>query len=205
MFHVGMLLSGCGMYDGSEPLEVVPLLIALERARARTFCITVDGPQLHVVDHRTGDEMDGRRELAPESARLSRGRIETLDHFQPESVEALIVPGGYGVAKNLMSGFASQEEPRRIRPQVQALLQHFLDARKPLALVSLGKILLESLVADAFTESLRTELPDQVYEDPDRPVLYTPAYLVADRLGQVLPGLDALAERLLELCAEEDR
>lgn len=203
MFHVAMLLSGCGMYDGTEPHEAIPFLAAVERRGGRVFCVAPDTPQLHVVDHLDGNEMEGKRGLLQEAARLSRGKIQALGEFRAEMVDGLVIPGGYGVAKNLMTGFADAEGPRAVRPEVAALMEHFLSTGKPVSVISLGKVLLEAVVDGAFTESLRREEAGEVYEDPERPILYTPGFLVGDRLSQILPGIEALAERTLARCGEE--
>jgi enhancing lycopene biosynthesis protein 2 len=147
--------------------------------------------------------MEGERGLLQEASRLSRGKIQALGEFRPEMVDALVIPGGYGVAKNLMTGFADAEGPRDVRPEVAALVQHFLSDRKPIAVISLGKVLLEAMVDGAFTETLRREEPGEVYEDPERPLLYTPGFMAAARLSEILPGIEALAERMLARCAEE--
>jgi enhancing lycopene biosynthesis protein 2 len=200
MFDVCVLLSGCGMYDGSEPQETVLLLAAIARHGGRAVCVAPDVPQLHVVDHTTGDEMPGERGVLAEAARLGRGRVGRLEELRPEGTDALAIPGGYGVGKNLMTGFADPGARPEVRPAVRGLLEHYLEERKPVALVSLAKLLLESVVAGAFTERLRTEAPDQVYEDAERRILYTPGYLVGDRIEQVAPGIEALGRRLGEWC-----
>lgn len=203
MFDVCVLLSGCGMYDGSEPQETVLLLSALARRGARPTCVAPAVDQLHVVDHRDGEEMEGRRRVLQEAARLCRGKITDLADFHPGRTDALAIPGGYGVGKNLMTGFAEPGARPSILPAVDALLRHYLGARKPVAVLSLAKLLLESVEEEAFTGRLRTEAADRVYEDAGRRLLYTPGYLVGDRLDQIAPGIDALAERLLEMCARE--
>jgi enhancing lycopene biosynthesis protein 2 len=203
MFHVCMLLSGCGTYDGTEPHEAVAVMAEVERRGGRIFCVAPDAPLLHVVDPLDGNEMEGSRDVLRESARLSRGKIRALAEFQPGAADALVIPGGYGVAKNLMTGFADPAGRRTVLPEVQALLDHFLSEGKPVAVLSLGKILLEAAVDGAFTERLRSEEPGQIYEDEPRRLLYTPGYLVADRLAQVLPGIESLVERLLARCAED--
>ncbi len=205
MFHISMLLSGCGMYDGTEPQEALPFMATIERKGGRVFCVSPDVPLLHVVDHLDGNEMPGERSLLQESARLSRGKIQDLDAFQPGSTEALVIPGGYGVAKNLMTGFADASRAREVVPGVGTLIRHFLTERKPVAVISLGKILLEAVLEGSFTESLRREEPGEVYEDPERPILYTPGFLVGNRLADILPGIESLAERLLALCAEGEK
>ena len=190
------------MYDGSEPQETVLLLASLARHGGRAVCTAPDVAQLHVVDHRDGNEAGGNRNVAEESARLARGKVISLDEFDPGATDALVIPGGYGVGKNLMTGFAEPGAVPVVRPAVRDLVGQYLCARKPVGVISLAKLLLESLVEKAFTERLRTEEANQVYADADRRLLYTPGFLVGDRLDQISPGIDALAERLISWCGE---
>ena len=201
--HIAVLLSGCGMYDGSEPQETVLLLAALAQRGGRAICVAPDVPQLHVVDHRDGNERSGDRGVVEESARLARGKVAPLGEFVPAGTDALVIPGGYGVGKNLMTGFAEPGSRPEVHPDVRELIRHYLDERKPVAAISLAKLLLEAVVAESFTERLRSEAADQVYEDPGARLLYSPGFLVGDRLDQIAPGIEALAERLMEWCREE--
>lgn len=198
MPDVCVLLAGCGMYDGSEPQETILLLSALARRRLRAVCVAPDVPQLHVVDHTTGDEMAGERSVLAEAARLSRGRVASLAGFRPRPADALAIPGGYGVGKNLMIGFADPGARPEIRPEVRALLQHFLDEGKPVAVISLAKLLLEVLVEGAFTERLREESAERAYRDEERRLVYAPGFLAGDRIDQVGAGIDALGGYLEE-------
>ena len=191
------------MFDGSEPHEAILLLSALARRGGRAVCVAPDIDQLHVVDHGSGDEVEGTRSVLTEAARLSRGKILPLSDFHPGRTDALAIPGGYGVGKNLMTGFAEPGARPEVVPQVRDLLRHYLEERKPIAVLSLAKLLLESEDEEAFTGRLRTESADQVYEDAGRRLLYTPGYLVGDRIEQIVPGIEALADRLVAWCGEE--
>jgi enhancing lycopene biosynthesis protein 2 len=202
MFDICVLLGGCGMYDGSDPQETILLAAALARREGRPTFVAPDVDQLHVVDHLNGDAMDGSRRVLQEAARLARGKVTALEEFRPAQTDALVIPGGHGVAKNLMTGFATPGARPEVRPEVKALLSHCLESGKPLAVVSLAKLLLEMVVPSAFTERLRSEAADQVYVDEEHRLLYTPGFLVGDRLEQILPGIEALAERLIGMCEE---
>ena len=80
MINVGLLLSGCGFYDGTDVAEAVLSALALERAGARAVYVSPEVDQMHTVDHLTGSEVEGeRRNVASESARLARGRLKSLD------------------------------------------------------------------------------------------------------------------------------
>lgn len=107
MKRVGVVLSGCGVYDGSEIHEAVLTLLALDRAGAQTVCFAPDKPQFHVVNHLTGDVTNENRNILVESARIARGKIQPLSEADAQQLDALIVPGGFGSAKNL-SDLATQ-------------------------------------------------------------------------------------------------
>jgi enhancing lycopene biosynthesis protein 2 len=204
MIDVAVLLAGCGMYDGSEPQETVLLLWALAARGARVLAVAPGVDQLHVVNHLDGEEAPGvRRRVAEEAARLSRGRIDLLDAFEPAAADALAIPGGYGVGKNLMTGFAVPGERPALRPDVERLLRHFLGARKPVGVISVARLLLESAIPDAFTGRLREERAEEAYPDAERRIVYTPGFLVGDRLDRIARGVDALAAQLVRWGAEE--
>ena len=99
--RVGVLLSGCGVYDGAEIHEAVLTLLALDRAGAEIVCTAPDKAQMHVVNHRTGDVTDETRNVLDESARIARGDITPLSELSAADLDALILPGGFGAAKNL--------------------------------------------------------------------------------------------------------
>src|SRR5215467_13041639 len=106
MMKVGILLSGCGFYDGTEIAEAVLSALAVERAGARAVHLAPEMAQMHTVNHLTGSEIEGEtRDVLGESARLARGRIRSLlgENAQwPGELSALIIPGGQGAVKNLM-------------------------------------------------------------------------------------------------------
>ena len=104
MKKVAVILSGCGVYDGSEIHEAVLTLLALDRAKAEVTCVAPDIVQKHVIDHRTGSEMiDEDRNVMREASRISRGEIASLDALKVSEFDAMIFVGGFGAAKNLSS------------------------------------------------------------------------------------------------------
>lgn len=107
MKKVGVVLSGCGVFDGAEIHESVLTLLALDRAGAQVHFFAPDKPQMHVINHLTGDESHESRNVLVESARIARGDIKPLSQANADELDALIVPGGFGAAKNL-STFAVQ-------------------------------------------------------------------------------------------------
>src|SRR5262249_31764000 len=133
MMKVGILLSGCGFYDGTEIAEAVLSALAVERAGARAVHLAPETTQMHTVHHLTGWETEGEtRAVLSESARLARGRIRSLrgeNEQWPGELAALIIPGGQGAVKNLMTGFAKLGEKREVLPEVRDLLADLVGRR----------------------------------------------------------------------------
>lgn len=108
MKKIGVVLGGCGVYDGSEIHEAVLTLLAIARNGAQAICFAPDKQQADVINHLTGEPMQETRNVLIEAARITRGDIRPLAQAVSAELDALIVPGGFGAAKNL-SNFASQE------------------------------------------------------------------------------------------------
>ena len=138
---VAVILSGCGVYDGAEIHESVLTLLRLDQRGAQVQCFAPDIAQLHVVDHYSGDEMDQTRNVLVESARIARGNIKNLHELHVGDFDALILPGGFGVAKNL-SDFAISGALCTVQPDVLTATQAFAKAGKPIAAVCHGAQLL---------------------------------------------------------------
>lgn len=205
MFQTGILIGGCGLYDGTETHEAVLAILAVDRRGWRPRCLTIDRDQLHVVDHTTGNEVEGgRRRIMEESARLNRGRIVPLQEFPAEELDVLVVPGGYGCAKNLMTGFGRPGTPRQLQPEVSGLMTHCLESGKPIGLIGLADLLIYPLapeLEDRFAAWQRGEDP---VVDAGRRVAYTAGYRAHDRIGAVAAGIDGLIEALAGMLEESE-
>jgi enhancing lycopene biosynthesis protein 2 len=64
-------------------------------------CFAPDIEQHHVINHLNGKEMPEKRNVLIESARIARGDIKNLKEYHASDFDALILPGGFGAAKNL--------------------------------------------------------------------------------------------------------
>ena len=117
---VAVILSGCGVYDGAEIHESVITLLRLDQRGAQVQCFAPNIAQLHVINHLTGEEMPESRNVLVESARIARGNIKDIREADVEDFDALIVPGGFGSAKNL-SNFAIEGAGCTVQPEVLAL------------------------------------------------------------------------------------
>ena len=177
MFQIGLLISGCGLYDGTETHEAILAMLALDRRNLKYRCLVPDRPQMHVVDHTTGQEhQKSARNMMEEGARLSRGRVVELREGIGDEYDALVVPGGYGCAKNLMTGFAVPGTERKLLPEVESLLNECLAARKPLGMIGLADILLAGLLPDQEARLGGWDAGTDPVVDEERRVIYTPGY-----------------------------
>ena len=129
---VALILSGCGVYDGSEVTEVVSCLIHLSRAGVEVSVFAPNIEQMHVIDHTTGEEMkDSTRNVLVESARIARGSIKALNECNADDYDALIIPGGFGAAKNL-SDFAVKGADLTVNSTLEQLRIKFNEQSKPI-------------------------------------------------------------------------
>jgi enhancing lycopene biosynthesis protein 2 len=120
---IGVILSGCGVYDGSEIHEAVITLLAIDRAGAQAVCMAPDIPQMHVVNHLTGQPVeDESRNVLVESARIARGNISNIATVTAADFDALILPGGFGAAKNLCD-FAVNGPDCSVNPEVARVIK----------------------------------------------------------------------------------
>ncbi|WP_319782792.1 isoprenoid biosynthesis glyoxalase ElbB [Oceanisphaera sp. IT1-181] len=215
MKKVAIILSGCGVNDGSEIHEAVLCLLHLTKQGASYQCFAPDKPQ-ETTNHLTGTLDAGQqRNVLTEAARIARGEIKPLTELNVSDFDALLLPGGFGVAKNL-SDFASQGTDMQLDAQVQAACKSFASARKPAGYCCIAPILIPRVypagvkgtigtdtgTADAFIamggEHIGCAVTD-VVEDARYQVISTPAYMLAKNIAEADIGIGKLVKRLLEM------
>ena len=198
--RIGVLLGGCGLYDGSDVFETVLVLQALEAAGEKALLFAPDRMQTRTIDHRTGEVMPGEeRNVLRESARLGRGRVEDLSEIAPDDLEALIVPGGYGPAVNLGGGFAETGVARGLDSGVERFLRACLDTRKPIGLVGLGEIPVRLLLGQEVVAPAPPADPLALLVDDRHRLVFTPGFAAFTRLADVRAGIEAMVGRVLAL------
>ena len=136
---IGVLLSGCGVYDGAEIQEAVLTLLSIEEMGAEAVCISVNENQHHVVNHVTGEEMEESRNMLIESARIARGNITDILEIDPVDIDALVIPGGFGSAKNFTT-WAFSGPDGTILPSVKLLLVNMVNIGKPIAALCVSPV-----------------------------------------------------------------
>ncbi|GAB2650929.1 isoprenoid biosynthesis glyoxalase ElbB [Vibrio panuliri] len=213
MKKVAVILSGSGVFDGAEIHEAVLCLLALEQNGASWHCFAPDIPQHHVLNHITGEEMDQTRNVLVESARIARGNIQDITQLNAEEYDALLLPGGFGVAKNL-SDFAFKGANCSINPNVTTVCKRFAELGKPAGYVCIAPALIPfiydggvkgTIGQDADTESafnaaggehVRCQV-DQVVYDERHNVFSTPAYMLAQSISEAASGINKLVAQLV--------
>lgn len=218
MKKVGVVLSGCGVYDGSEIHETVLTLLALDRKGFEIVCMAPDAPQADVVDHRSGTAAPESRNILTEAARLARGKIRDLAGVRPDELDALVFPGGFGAAKNLCT-FAAHGPDCSVNPDVERLVLGMHAAGKPLCALCIAPALLARVLgkagigptvtigSDAATAAairkagaVHQDCPvDQCVVDEKNRIVTTPAYMLAERVSEVDSGIGAAVEALARM------
>ena len=145
---IGVLLSGCGVYDGAEIQESVFTLLAIAEAGHEAVCISINDTQHHVINHITGEEMKESRNILVESARISRGNITEISTISPADIDALVIPGGFGSAKNFTT-WAFNGPGGEIRPDVKLLIVNMINVGKPIVALCVSPVVLAKAMQDS--------------------------------------------------------
>jgi len=218
MVKVGVVLSGCGFLDGSEIQEAVLTLLALDRAGATAVCMAPAIEQADLVNHRTGKPAEGTRSVLDESARIARGAIVDVAKVKAADLDALILPGGYGAAKNL-SNFASAGANTKVEPHVARLVREMHKAKKPIAALCIAPTVVAAALRDERThvkltigadEATATALEhmgarhsvcpvDEFRVDEEQRIVSTPAYMIDARISEVALGIERTVKELLRM------
>jgi enhancing lycopene biosynthesis protein 2 len=147
-YKIGVLLSGNGVYDGSEIHESVFTLLAIDENRGQAICFAPNVDQHHVVNHVTGEEMNEKRNVMVEAARIARGAISDLADMNAEKLDALVIPGGFGAAKNLTK-WAFNGPDGEINPDVKRIINEMVNANKPIVGLCMGPTVIAKALEDA--------------------------------------------------------
>ncbi len=143
--NIGILLSGCGVYDGAEIQESIFAMLAIEEIGAKVQPIGIDENQHHVINHLTGEVQNEKRNMLVEAARIARGSIKSITDLDSSTIDALVIPGGFGSAKNLTS-WAFDGPNATIRPEVKRLILKMHEEKKPIVALCVSPV----VVAKAF-------------------------------------------------------
>jgi len=220
--RIAVLLAGCGHVDGAEVREAVLTLLALDQQGAEVQCLAPDAPQHHVINHATGQVEAGSRNILEEASRIARkGQCLDLAQASAQDYDGLLIPGGFGVAKNLC-GFAFQGPEASVRPDVEAFIQGFFQAGKPVGAICIAPALVGLCLAKAGRKARLTlgdgaeiraameklghpyqsvPSPREIVVDEDLKLVTTSAYMFDQaRLSDVWVGIERCVDEVIKRC-----
>lgn len=216
MKKIGVVLAGCGVRDGSEIHEAVLTLLAIDRNGAKAVCVAPD-MELNVVNHLNMNDTGTTRNVLVESARIARGEISDIKTVSVSDLDALVIPGGYGAAKNLCT-FAAEGDKGSVQPEVLRLVREMAKAKKPICAIciaptvlalALGKDLSPRLTigndkgtAQALEATGSKHVDCAVNDcviDRENLVVTTPAYMLAGHISEAADGIEKAIKATLEL------
>ena len=218
MKKVGILLSGCGVNDGAEIHESVITMLALDRAGVEMILMAPNIDQMHVINHYTGQEMEEYRNVLVESSRIARGEIKDTAEVSGSDLDALIIPGGCGVAKNLCD-YAMAGPDCSINPDVYRLISELKLLNKPIGAICIAPVMMAKILGELDESANMTIGSDettsqdieamgsvhvecQVSEmvvDEEKNLVTTPAYMEAKTIKDAADGIEKLVKQVLSM------
>jgi enhancing lycopene biosynthesis protein 2 len=215
--RVGVVLAGCGFLDGAEIQEAVATLLALDRRKARIVAMAPDVPQMHVIDHLKKAPSPGpQRSVLVESARIVRGDISPLAEVGEGDLDALVLPGGFGAAKNLCT-YAVDGRKMKVNAEVERLVLDMHARRKPMGFICIAPVIAARLLG---REGVKLTIGDdpgtaadvesfgakhvscgveEICLDEQLKIVSTPAYMLGPSVAPVAAGIDRLVSAVLEM------
>jgi enhancing lycopene biosynthesis protein 2 len=215
--RVGVILSGSGFLDGAEIHEATLTLLFLDRRGAKVTAMAPDVAQLHVVDHVKGEPAPGEsRNVLVEAGRITRGAIADVKKVKASDLDALILPGGFGAAKNLCT-FATEGVKFQVNPDVERLVRDMAEAGKPLGFICIAPVIAAKVLGSRKVKltigndpgtaaaiqalgAIHVDAPvDQIVVDEKNKVVSTPAYMLGPSIAAVSTGIEKLVGAVLEM------
>jgi len=216
MKKIVVVLSGCGVYDGSEIQEAVFTLLAIDRQGCEAVCMAPD-VDLSVINHLTSQETGEKRSVLVESARIARGVIRDIKGVTAAELDAIVFPGGFGAAKNLCD-FAMKGSAASVNPEVSRLLKEMAVAKKPIGAVCIAPALIAAVLGREFsptvtigtdagtaaeidkTGAIHQACPvTEFVIDRKNKLVTSPAYMLAERISEVAEGIDKCVKEVINL------
>ncbi len=219
MNKVGVVLSGCGHQDGSEIHEAVFTLHALEKAGSEAIIMAPDMDQFHVINHLNGnEEISESRNILVESARIARGKVVDVASVSGHQLDALIFPGGTGMAKNIFD-YSMAGINCTVISDVQRLVVEILEADKPLGAICIAPVMIAKVleylgrtgtVTGGFNVEINNDIramginavevgAEEIVVDKENKIVTTPAYVDAKSMNESFTGIEKLVNKVLEL------
>jgi len=214
MKKFAVILSGCGAFDGAEIHEAVLTLFAIDKLGSSYQCFAPDISHAHVINHLKGEETDESRNVLIESARIARGNIKPLNEYNPADYDALIIPGGFGSAKNLCD-WAFKGDECTVDSDVEKAVKETFLAEKPIGAMCIAPVILGKLFQGAnlttgqdpasrgfiekqgntFTHTTHGE----VVVDSNNKFFTTPCYMLEATISEIADGTENIVKEMLKV------
>jgi len=209
-----VVLSGCGVFDGSEIHEATLTLYAikLQGADYEIFAPNVD--QFHVINHLTGEVQTENRNIMIEAARLARGKVRPLNEYKASEFDAIIFPGGFGVAKNLCT-FAFDGPDCKVLPEVEKAIKETAAQSKPIGALCISPVLIARVLGGVTITIGQDESTIKAVEalgaihiktnqcevaiDPKNKIVTTPCYMLDADISQIGEGAINLVKEIIRI------
>ena len=214
MKKFAIVLAGCGVFDGAEIHEATLTMLAIKKLGADYEIFAPDVFQHHVINHMTGKEMPEKRNVLVESARIARGNIKSLSHFRADAFDAILLPGGFGVAKNLCT-WAFEGDNCRVNPEVEKALKEMYAAGKPIGALCIAPIILGKLfpgtnittgdddASAGFIKKMGSDYTKathgEVITDKSRKIFTAPCYMLDADIVQIAEGTENIVREMLKV------
>lgn len=230
MKKIAVLLSGCGVYDGSEIHEAVLTLLSLSEHGAAYHVFAPNKNQYHVINHLTGTEMEESRNVLVESARIARGNAKPLSEYKASEYDGMIIPGGFGAAKNL-STWAFKGPDAEIDHETKRAIRETVMAEKPLAALCIAPTAVAKalegtdyhpeLTVGAYAKSAPNEIADisealektgakafskhvdEIHTDSKLKIITAPCYMMEATISDIKKNIDMAVSQLLKFTANK--
>ncbi|PXX96203.1 isoprenoid biosynthesis protein ElbB [Marinifilum breve] len=209
-----VVLAGSGVYDGSEIHEATLALYAISKNGGEYEMFAPNIDQYHVINHITGEEMAEKRNVLVEAARIARGNIKDLKEFEASNYDAILFPGGFGVAKNLCT-FAFKGPDCDVNPEVETALKAMHEAGKPIGALCIAPALIAKILGkvevtigqDAGTAEAITSLGathintghGEIVFDKENKIVTTPCYMLDATIAQIGEGAENVVKTIMAL------
>ena len=214
MKKIAVVLAGNGVFDGAEIHEATLTLLSIANNNAEYQCFAPDINQAHVINHITGEEMPETRNVLIEAARIARGNIKPLTDYKAADYDAIIFPGGFGVAKNLCT-FAFDGADCTVNPEVETAIRNTVVADKPIGALCISPALIAKVLGDVevtigedagTADAIKTlgathikTTHGEIVIDEKYKVITTPCYMLDATITQIAEGAENAVKKLLEM------
>ncbi len=211
---IAIILSGSGVYDGSEIHEATMTMLSVVKNGGEYELFAPDIKQHHVINHITGEEMNETRNVLIESARIARGKIKSLSELEVNNFDAVFMPGGFGVAKNL-SDFAFKGADCTVLPELVNVIKKAVELQKPIGALCISPAIIVKILEGAKV-TIGTEENNAVIEemggnhiitthgeviiDKKYNLVTTPCYMLDATIADIAIGAENAVKTVFELC-----